>query len=308
MLDSSADVGDSPCSQSDLAVHPELQIDRAYKRSLMPCMQMHAHLQAAALRCYPGRKLLSPWAAERYRSYQTQRHEIQVSLRHPTERSGAKYEKPIDIRTWSSPAWAGPKFDLAQVWMMHSPTSYAAAYGFRRALLGEPQDSPITELDVAKYQSLVILRCHEHDARGNADAAREKSKFRVAMNAEDILKFMLSDFARKGTYDEIFEDDVNWTGPPELVSILNDGGRALPPPATEHAPPSACLSPSSPRKIFAAACVERMRDLEENLHESAALEFAEDHSHKRRRLATSTLCQITRVLFDANKMVLDALL
>jgi hypothetical protein len=37
------------------------------------------------------------------------------------------------------------------------------------------------------------------------------------MNAEDILKFMLSDFARKGTFDEIFENDVHWTGPPELV-------------------------------------------------------------------------------------------
>ena len=57
-----------------------------------------------------------------------------------------------------------------------------------------------------------------------------------------------------------------------------------------------------------AACVERMRDLEQNLRESAALAFPEDHSRKRRRLATSTLCHLTRVLFDANKMVLDALL
>ena len=129
------------------------------------------------------------------------------------------------------------------------------------------------------------------------------------MNAEDILKFMLSDFARKGTFDEIFENNVHWTGPPELQNIMNDSGRALP--ATQHSAPSACLSidpPSSPRKMFVAACVERMRDLEQNLRESAALEFPEDHSRKRRRLATSTLCQITRVLFDANKMVLDALL
>jgi hypothetical protein len=145
-------------------------------------------------------------------------------------------------------------------------------YGFRRALLGEPQDSPNVELDAAKYPSLVILRCYEHDARGNADAVRKKSKFRVAMNAEDILKFMLSDFAKS------------------------------------HSPPRACLSPSSPRKMFAAACVERMRDLEQNLRESAALENAENNSHKRRRLAIATVCQMTRVLFDANKMVLDALL
>lgn len=86
MLNSAADLEGAPCS--DLAVYPELQIDRAYRRSLMPCTQMHAHLQAAALRCYPGRKLLSP-AAEKYHTYQTQRNEIQFSLRNATERSGA---------------------------------------------------------------------------------------------------------------------------------------------------------------------------------------------------------------------------
>jgi hypothetical protein len=34
MLDSSADLGGAPCSQSDLGVYPELQIDSAYSRSL----------------------------------------------------------------------------------------------------------------------------------------------------------------------------------------------------------------------------------------------------------------------------------
>jgi hypothetical protein len=111
MLNSAADLEGAPCSQSDFAVYPELQIDRAYRRSLMPCMQMHAHLQAAALRCYPGRKLLSP-AAEKYHAYQTQRNE---------------YERSIDIRTWYRETGAEPEFDLAQVWMLHSPTSYAAA-------------------------------------------------------------------------------------------------------------------------------------------------------------------------------------
>ena len=109
MLNSAADLEGAPCS--DLAVYPELQIDRAYRRSLMPCTQMHAHLQAAALRCYPGRKLLSP-AAEKYHAYQTQRNE---------------YERSIDIRTWYRETGAEPEFDLAQVWMLHSPTSYAAA-------------------------------------------------------------------------------------------------------------------------------------------------------------------------------------
>jgi hypothetical protein len=40
------------------------------------------------------------------------------------------------------------------------------------------------------------------------------------MNAEDILKFMLSDFARKGVFDEILDEAVDWKGPPELVSLM----------------------------------------------------------------------------------------
>jgi len=40
------------------------------------------------------------------------------------------------------------------------------------------------------------------------------------MNTEDILKFMLSDFVRKGVFDQIFYKEVDWTGPPELVTLM----------------------------------------------------------------------------------------
>jgi len=42
----------------------------------------------------------------------------------------------------------------------------------------------------------------------------------VAMNTEDILKFMLSDFVLKGVFDQIFDKEVDWTGPPELVTLM----------------------------------------------------------------------------------------
>ncbi len=112
------------------------------------------------------------------------------------------------IRTWSS-----KEFDLAQVWSLHSLSSYCASYGSRHALLGEPQETLTSELDPGKYPSVMILKYSEK-------AYSEKSKWTVAMNTEDILKFMLSDFARKGVFDEIFDDEVDWTGPPELVLVL----------------------------------------------------------------------------------------
>jgi hypothetical protein len=78
--------------------------------------------------------------------------------------------------------------------------------------LGEPQETPTSELDPGKYPSVTILKYSEK-------ACSEKSKW-TAMNAEDILKFMLSDFARKGVFDEIFDEAVDWKGPPELVSLM----------------------------------------------------------------------------------------
>jgi hypothetical protein len=78
--------------------------------------------------------------------------------------------------------------------------------------LGEPQETPTSELDPGKYPSVTILKYSEK-------ACSEKSKW-TAMNAEDILKFMLSDFARKGVFDEILDEAVDWKGPPELVSLM----------------------------------------------------------------------------------------
>ena len=268
--------------------HPSAAVDPESLYTLTSFTQVHAHLQAAALRCYPGRKLLVP-------------------ARGPYQHHS--------IRTWSSKDFPEPKFDLAQVWSLHSPSSYCASYGFRRALLGEPQETPTPELDPGKYPSVLILKYSEK-------AYSEKSKWTVAMNAEDILKFMLSDFARKGAFDEIFDDEKDWTGPPELVSLMQGAAPAAPQTAApqtaapQTAAPSQTAQPLSPRHAFASICLDRMRELEQHFRESAELchkrEQQEGDAHgaasKRRKLAHAAMGSITKVLFDANMLVLDAML
>lgn len=81
---------------------------------------------------------------------------------------------------------------------MYSPSSYCSPYGFRRALTGENQTAPCPELSCSKYASLCLLQ--------QSDSERpDKIKYRPMMDAQDTIRFMLSDFARRGQYDEIFE-------------------------------------------------------------------------------------------------------
>jgi hypothetical protein len=250
-----------------------------YLLTLMPVMQAHAHMQAAALRLFPGRKLLCPT---------TSVHQI------------------LSIRSWSSKETGAnnePKFDLAQIWSLHSPSSYASQYGFRRALLGEPQERPVSELCRDKYKSLSFFT---HD---------QLSRPSVAMTAEDIIKFLLSDFARKGQYDEIFDrSETVDTAIERCVKPLRSHemrdviAQEAVPTALAPAP---CTSPATAMRVFTSACVERMRELEEHMHAGAHLfevhgEDADTRSIKRRRLAFEAAGSIARVLFDANKLVLDA--
>ena len=131
-------------------------------------------------------------------------------------------------------------------------------------------------------------------------------KLTVAMSAEDIIRFLLSDF--KGQFDEIFErteGDACQSGAAKATAPAGPAGPAGPaapaaPPRLrnkaacprrqrtpgrtlertpevqelarrEHAPrPS--TPPPSPRKLFAAACIDRMRELEQSFSASAELQ------------------------------------
>jgi len=244
-----------------------------YILSLMPVMQAHAHMQAAAHRLYPKHKLKIPTLSNHH--FQS----IRVWMPKSADSQGTL-----------------PKFDLAQLWSLHSPSSYCSQYGFRRALLGEPQEKPVPEL--RKYPSLSFFT-HE-----------QLSKPSVAMHAEDIIKFLLSDFARKGQFDEIFEvtqDEV--VQPQELpVSTASDIDSDTlhitdlcirKPAATTTTPPP------SPCSEFSLASLVRMRELESNMSIAGDAEaYANKTCAKRRRLTAAR--EITRLLFDANKLLLDA--
>lgn len=267
----------------------------------LPFMEVHTHLQAAALRLYPGRKLSIPPRS--------------AQLKHSTKiRTATTRDAPDSY-----------KFDLAQVWKMHSPSSYTTPYGFRRALTGENQDSPTPELDVRKYPSLEILRFFDSDRRTVV-------KFRPLMSAEDILRFLLSDFARKGQCDEIFEDPAPHPAPhpapvnpapanPEPASTT-PRLHSLPerPPAPLKAEPGLAeqhpRGQSSPRSVFGSSCLARMREAEQHFATLADIEDREgpagparqQDAHKRRKLSIAVMRSISRTLFDANKLVLDTTL
>jgi hypothetical protein len=252
-----------------------------YFLSLAPIAKVHSFLQAAALRFYPERQLLV-----RTRSNQ------QVQ----------------SIRMWRSKDSSVCKFDLAQVWSLQSPSSYTTQYGFRRALLGEPQETPVAELCVKKYKSMKFFNY----------GCSEKNKLAVAMSAEDILKFLLSDFARKGQYDEIFED-LGSKVPAEQVCEVQTGVQTLQEQSPAAAlvcvksaqppPPPPKTPPPSPRRVFTNECVERMRELQHNLTAAAEIELTTpEGARKRRKLAQTAMASITRVLFDGHKFVLDSML
>jgi hypothetical protein len=276
---------------------PGVCFDHDQSYSFMAFMQVHTQLQAAALRLFPGRRLSMP-----------------VSSRAQT-----KFIRAITAARDSKFAL---KFDVAQVWCVHSPSSYVTPYGFRRALTGVNLDSPSPELDVLKYSSLEILRFRESQSSG-------KFKLRAMMDAEDILRFMTSEFARKGQHDEIFEDadsDIETVADSPVGPVA--GRAAAPvfikqePACLEHEPSGTDQKPlpreqGSPRRDFGSSCRKRIREVEQHFETLSEIEWLEDsagpawerHKAKRYRLlANAAMKSISNVLFDTNKLVLDTVL
>ena len=257
--------------------------------------QVHSFLQAAALRCYADKHLLV-----RTRSHQ----QLQ------------------NIRMWSNKKSSEHRFDVAQVWSLQSPSSYTTQYGFRRALLGEPQDTPVPELCCKKYSSLKFFNY----------GCSDKCKLAVAMDARDILKFLLSDFARKGQYDEIFEipnsklPAAAACAVEPACEIGNDktAGRSIAAALScvKHEPnvqhqqeknvlqsPTVPLAHSGSRLycVFITSCMHRMHEVQENLKLAAEIDAGTDHS-KRRKLLHCAATSVSRVFFDANKLAMDSVL
>jgi len=259
-----------------------------YLLTMVPYQQVCAQMQATAMRLFPDRCLRLP-----VRSL----HQAQT------------------IRSWTSRDLQHSKFDLAQVWSVYSPSTFTTAYSFRRALLGEPHEKPVAELNKETYPSLTFFRI---DPKTNT--ALSNGKLVVAMSAQDIISFMLSEFARKGPYNEIFE-----IGPRNGLAykqVFEDSApstpplpQARPPPLPPPLPPpptyAAAVALASPRRVFEAACARRMRELELSLRASGDVaatgvgaERAAERAAKRRRMALEAAVGMTGTLFDAHRLVL----
>jgi len=89
----------------------------------LPCMNVHTHLQAAALRIYPHKKLLLPKGSVVCET-DPRRGGKGSSLNTKYVRGICKKDTPECF-----------KFDVAQVWNLHSPSSYVTPYGFGAHLL-----------------------------------------------------------------------------------------------------------------------------------------------------------------------------
>lgn len=159
----------------------------------MKAMQVHAHIQAVALKLFPDRKLI---LADR-----SSDDGMSVSILKRV--TGTFFERLT-------------RFDIAETWMLHSQASTMGSHEqmvgesllwFVRALQGDSYYGLTTELCKRKYPSLVISKY---------SIANDTSKYmqvignkRPYMGAEDILKFLLSDFARQGPHKYVFEDEMN---------------------------------------------------------------------------------------------------
>jgi hypothetical protein len=173
----------------------------------MKAMQVHAHIQAVALKLFPDRKLI---LADR-----SSDDGMSVSILKRV--TGTFFERLT-------------RFDIAETWMLHSQASTMGSHEqmvgesllwFVRALQGDSYYGLTTELCKRKYPSLVISKY---------SIANDTSKYmqvignkRPYMGAEDILKFLLSDFARQGPHKYVFEDEMNTMrspSPPSPPSFL----------------------------------------------------------------------------------------
>jgi len=243
-----------------------------YFLTMVPYQQVCAHMQATAMRFFPQRRLRLPMRSL---------HQAQA------------------MRLWTSRDLQSTKFDLAQVWSVYSPSTFTTAYSYRRALLGEPHEKPVAELSKELYPSLTFFRL---DAKSNTVIST--GRLVVAMGAQDIISFLLSEFARKGPYNEIFERDADGgvacsqhrevAAAPALPQALP---QVLPPPTY-----AAAVALASPRRVFAAACAGRMRELQLALR--ASDDAGADPAAKRRRLALEAAVGLAGTLVDAHQLVL----
>eukprot|EP00802_Teleaulax_amphioxeia_P000400 Tamp_00400.p1 GENE.Tamp_00400~~Tamp_00400.p1 ORF type:complete len:1243 (+),score=155.60 Tamp_00400:3814-7542(+) len=115
-------------------------------------------------------------------------------------------EVPPSLKTCTLTYWEGKqhhcKFDLAQCLRVLMPHKYTSLSNVRRALMGDQQNKAIPELDESQYPTLQYAVQEFSDDEGNKMV--NASTHCPMMSAEDVLSFMKSDFAARGTQGQSF--------------------------------------------------------------------------------------------------------
>jgi hypothetical protein len=290
----------------------------------MPCMQVHARLQHVVMQKYEGKKMrlvepsmiMSSMPAKRTLKF------IEVIV-----------EEEVDGK------YRPEKFNLQQTWMLQSPSTYRDAYGFRRALMGDNYNNPCSDLSVENFPSLVFV---EYPSEIGCASGKDMNKYKPFMDAEDVVKFLLSEFAKRGQHDEIFEDDTKrkrqksdgdkrheveystddrewqdekctrgptgksaWTGPPELVKIIEASGvsRVNSQAATGRVKSRA--QATTAQSMFMQRCVARMDIVQDCFSKRVSTASDDCSAMKRKRkleLADTAMHNLASILMEANVM------
>lgn len=274
----------------------------------MKAMQVHAHMQAAAVKLFPDRKLILADP-----SSNPAKRDIDVSI---IKRVSGTFSERLT------------RFDLAETWMLHSPGSVQSVIEFIRKLEGDSYYGLTTELSNRKYPSLIIGTYSNADKNKQIPVLGNKRPF---MGAEDIVQFLLSDFTRTlhSPHNFLFEDETtveNNTYRAPMTSAL------APPPTYDQSmgrqychpvqtTSSKMLSQQSQKQSeqqseqncsaedqFMVTCSNMMKEVEESLQERRFLlglaDCDENNTKKRKRaLAADSIRNVTTILFAANKLL-----
>jgi hypothetical protein len=287
----------------------------------MPCMQVHARLQHAVMQKYKGKKmrLVEPSLVESSIPTKKTLKFIEVIV-----------EEDIDGKCYPE------KFNLQQTWMLQSPSTYRDAYGFRRALMGDNYNNPCSDLNVENFPSLVFVKYHSEIG---CASGKDMIKCKPFMDAEDVIKFLLSEFAKRGQYDEIFEDDTKhkrqksngdkrlevesstddqewqdeqgptgksaWTGPPELVKIIEASGVSRVNTEEATGQVKSRVQAATAQSMFMQRCLARMDAVQDCFSKRASTASGDCSTVKKKRkneLANTAMHNFASILMEANVM------
>lgn len=253
---------------------------------LMKSLQVQGFMQAAALKLFPDKNL----------------------------RMLKNTEEHISVAVIATEDASYTMFDVAEMWWLYSRISAPSLEEFRQALLGDGAYGLQHDITVLEYPSLMFAA---------SPGAPAHASFRMFMLPEDVIKFLLSPFARKAHYDPLFDSEMQ---APEMqkdaISGENADGQTtdmkkasnkqnstqdLHPPSYEECTSLACQATAgvSTEDVFVRTCQHVMQDVISALGKRREMESypAASMEKQKRQLAAAAVQNMTTVLFAANTLL-----